>query len=772
MKTILEHNHPPIKVPQSQRCFTEQKMMKRVSKVRKKQGGSRPDRTTPQSSRPDRTTPQSSRPDRTSPQSSRPDRTSPQSSRPDRTSPQSSRPDRTTPQSSKPDRTSPQSSKRDRTTPQSSRPNRTTPQSSRPDRTSPQSSRPDRTITHRSKPDRTTPHRSTPDRTTPHRSRPDRTTAHRSRPDRTTAHRSRRARTTPHRSRPDRTTPHSSRLDHTLAKLKHDSDCIVEVLVDQDHILRGIFYQDTTMQNNFDLFPEVLVVTTACRLSDMHVYAQLAVDGYGHCELVSLFVASDSSKTISAMVDIFKRHNVAWERTQVVVMAEDHVERLVYASHYPKAQIFTSPSHVSITMNQDICQIEILTSRQKQKSLQLLQQIAHSSGEQNYQENVVRLHKSRIQPVIDYYNQKWHPIREHWVGLNDCFLYSQNTTRQLGQFHSNLNQYIHALGDLRGFCQNVKVLVDSLKESLRDTAVTEQHVWAGVNKRGTSSRVWRRYQNLLTPYASQLVAEQVGLSERVVFPHALTAGDTAVLDSATDAINVTATSCTCPFATFNRLPCRHVFAFRAKCGLDLFSEEGVAPRWCLKRYCSNDLQGDSGGVEDPGEEQLGDSGGVEQDSGGVEQDSGGVEQDDSGGVEQDDSGDVEQDDSGDVEQDDSGDVEQDDSGDVEQDDMGGEEQDNSGDVEQDDSGDVEQDDSGDVEQDDSGDVEQDSGGEEQDVCEPERALRAAQALVLLTCTSSSSSALHEERIAVLQQLLCLWEEDKHASVVELIQVTV
>ncbi|XP_026866974.2 zinc finger SWIM domain-containing protein 1-like [Electrophorus electricus] len=482
------------------------------------------------------------------------------------------------------------------------------------------SPRPDRTVTQRPRPDRSVTQRPRPDRSVTQRPRPDRTVTQRPRPDRTVTQRPRPDRTVTQRPGLDSTQAQSSELDHTLAKLKHDAGCTVEVLVDQDNILKGIFYQDTTMQKHFDLFPEVLVVTTACRLFDMYVYVQLAVDGNGHSDLVSMFVVSDSSKSISAMVDIFKRYNRAWERIQVVVMAEYRMERLVYASHYPKAQIFITPSRVTRTMKQEISQMDTLTVQQKQESLHLLQQIAHSNGEQSYQKNVEHLHKIGIQLVIDYYNRTWHPIREHWVvGLKECCLYSQNTTRQLAQFQRRLNQCIHALGDLRGFCQDIKTLVDSLRGVLREAAIAQLHVKAEAGELVLLSSVWHRYLNLLTPYASQLVARQLGLSEQVDFEQELTAGDTVVLDSASGIITITATSCTCPFATLNRLPCRHMFAFREKCGLNLFSEEGLAPRWCLKHSCRNDQQGElGGGGGDLGREEQGDSCGEEQ-GGGADQ---------------------------------------------------------------------------------------------------------------------------------------------------------
>ena len=126
-------------------------------------------------------------------------------------------------------------------------------------------------------------------------------------------------------------------------------DKTIEVLTDNDSVLRSIYYQDSTMQAKFRCFPELLLIDATYKLNNLNmaVFLQLVVDGNGESEIVSVFLlTSEDGQTISGLLDVFKRHNPSWNKIQTVLSDKDFTERGVYQRHYPQASLQLCLFHV------------------------------------------------------------------------------------------------------------------------------------------------------------------------------------------------------------------------------------------------------------------------------------------------------------------------------------------------------------------------------------------------------------------------------------------
>ncbi|KAK1805685.1 hypothetical protein P4O66_019243, partial [Electrophorus voltai] len=385
-------------------------------------------------------------------------------------------------------------------------------------------------------------------------------------------------------------------LDGMLTEIKNDTDNIVEVLVDEGRELSGIYYQDKLMQKHFELFPELLLVDATFTLASlsMTVYVQFAVDGNGESEIVSVFVVNEDAETVSAMLDIFKHYNPAWERTQSILTDRGSTDREVYKCCLPRACIQSCPLHTFLSMEREINPETMKVKlKQRQHCLEHMRKMLYSSSVEEYEENVESFYQTGVKPAISYFNRMWNPVREDWVvGLNESCLFKQGCTEWLAAVHYKLSRIACNFSDLKSFFLELKQLSQTLRLGREKQLVKAMLNTLSLSSSSEPVTAEAKYSKMLTPYAHQLVLKQLLQISNEGVPDVETEGGAAAVLSGCGPIRVTATTCTCPFAALNRLPCRHVFAFRANHGLDLFSEDGVAARWCLKHYCRKLLQED------------------------------------------------------------------------------------------------------------------------------------------------------------------------------------
>lgn len=93
------------------------------------------------------------------------------------------------------------------------------------------------------------------------------------------------------------------------------------------------------------------------------------------------------------------------------------------------------------------------------------------------------------------------------------------------------------------------------------------------------------YMQILTPYALGYVVRQLNLADKVKILG--NSGDVYEINSSEGINRVTASDCDCGFHKSMQLPCRHIFAVRHRCEVDLYSSDLCATRWTLAYYRSN-----------------------------------------------------------------------------------------------------------------------------------------------------------------------------------------
>ena len=245
------------------------------------------------------------------------------------------------------------------------------------------------------------------------------------------------------------------------------------------------------MKENFRLYPELLMVEATYKLNDlrMPLFLLLVVDGNGQSEVVALWISADEEReTIKQMLQSFKQHNdnhtkvtcvMADNHTKVTcVMADkDLTERAVIASELANAQLLICLFHTMRSLKREIsCEKLGITSGQRNLALELMQKLVYSTSEEVYARHYQELLDTNLQPVISYYNENWHSIREQWVeGLkNKFFNMMNNTNNRLESINQKIKSVVSKNSSLTTFWSELVQVLTTLQTERDQRAVLVQ----------------------------------------------------------------------------------------------------------------------------------------------------------------------------------------------------------------------------------------------------------------------------------------------------------
>lgn len=203
-----------------------------------------------------------------------------------------------------------------------------------------------------------------------------------------------------------------------------------------------LFYQDRYMQHMFEQFPEIILVDATYKLLELRlpVYLVLVIDGDGLSVVVGVMILGDETKPINeSAVEAFKKYNKAWRKVEVVMSDKDFTERDA-SKCFPDAQLPICLYHTMRYMRREVtCEKMGITSAERSRLLELLQNMAYSFSEENYMENVEKLKCTKMKAVIDYFMENWYPIKEQWVM---CFNLGETTNNRLESTFNKLRAFV------------------------------------------------------------------------------------------------------------------------------------------------------------------------------------------------------------------------------------------------------------------------------------------------------------------------------------------
>ena len=364
----------------------------------------------------------------------------------------------------------------------------------------------------------------------------------------------------------------------------------MELLVNESNVLLGIYFQDEQMKQVFAAYPELLCIDATYKLLELRfpVYIMLVEDGNGQSEIAAVFLLmEETEQSIKSMVGIFKKHNPRWEATRVLMADKDMTERDVMAAEFPSAELLICLFHTFRSFRREIVVDKMgITSGQRSMCLELLQQMAYSTSEENYHDIYIRFCECAPPTVISYFNSQWHPIRKQWtMGMKyKTGNFLNGTNNRLECINQKLKSVITRYSSLEEFIDKFFLILRVLR-SERDhkAALVAQKV--PVVYHSLTDEDSLSYMKYLTPYAYRFVAKQMDLKEKVQLQEK--ANDTFESMSSEGLITVTSSTCECTSWMSMKLPCRHIFAARSKLGLELYDESLCSERWSAAYYKLN-----------------------------------------------------------------------------------------------------------------------------------------------------------------------------------------
>lgn len=131
----------------------------------------------------------------------------------------------------------------------------------------------------------------------------------------------------------------------------------VEILVNEENVLKGIFFQDQQMKQVFSAYPELLCIDATYKLLELRfpLYIMLVEDGNGLSEVAAAFLLiEETGESLLKVLDIFKKHNSSWESVRVLMTDKDITERDVLANSFPNACLLICLFHTFRTFRREI----------------------------------------------------------------------------------------------------------------------------------------------------------------------------------------------------------------------------------------------------------------------------------------------------------------------------------------------------------------------------------------------------------------------------------
>lgn len=371
-------------------------------------------------------------------------------------------------------------------------------------------------------------------------------------------------------------------LEKMANEMRSVEEATVKVIHNDKNELEAIYFQDLRMKEYFANFPDLLMFDGTYKLNDarMPLIILVVVNGNGETQIVGLFlVKSENCAIFNFLFTHFKAANPNCAQTEVIITDKHFANCNVIQQQFPNAAHHLCVFHVAQIFQREITtKKRNITTEQRKECLEIVNKMIYAQSVQRYDELYQELVAINAEGVNNYFDNNWHTITEQWVRchIKQFHTLANRTNNRLESLNQKLKAVITKYTALPTFAAQLMVCVSSLRIEKDIRAIEKIHK-KPVNKAGWADHD-EKYANLLTNYAFKKYMKETGGFENVVFVHIDNVmsvyGDLASQRILTREIN-----CDCEFFRTMSLPCKHIIAFRAHNGLDLFDEAICLNRW-------------------------------------------------------------------------------------------------------------------------------------------------------------------------------------------------
>ena len=380
-------------------------------------------------------------------------------------------------------------------------------------------------------------------------------------------------------------------MEDIVTFLKQQRGSSVEIVVDEENVFKGLFYQDQYMKHIYRKYPEIILVDATYKLLELRlpIYLVLNIDGDGQSDIIALFILADETKlTIQKVVEILKNNNDAWVNTNVVMSDKDFVEREAFSNCFPDASLLICLYHTFRSFRREItCEKMGITSAERMRCLEIIQKIAYSKSSAEYEENLLILENTKLKSVIDYYTENWAPIKQQWVCAfkDETFNLGERTNNRVESTFNKLKSVCTKHTNLMQFFMEFFSFLGAIRNE------RNHHHIMSITRRNIvqlEDLDERAYHDQLTPYAftrvkSQFLAIPKRNRDQI---EKVKNGNYNLKKPNGEIYELTSTKCSCSFMSKMGLPCSHLFKLRSFLSLPLFENSIANKRWSRQFYHS------------------------------------------------------------------------------------------------------------------------------------------------------------------------------------------
>ncbi|XP_066936510.1 uncharacterized protein [Clytia hemisphaerica] len=325
------------------------------------------------------------------------------------------------------------------------------------------------------------------------------------------------------------------------------------------------------MKINFEAYSEVLFIDATYKVNELRIpaYILLVEDSLGLSEVVGVaLLVNETKQNVTWLIETFAALNNS-EKLRVV-MADKDINERKRISEILGVPILICLFHALKAFRREMGILEI-NKDLKTKAKELFEKMCYAYTEENF-----KLYESQFlgldtesSPLITYYVKNWQPFTKDWV---KCFKaqsgnFLNSTNNRLESFNSKLKSVIGLHCSLEEFIRGFFSVLSTLRTE-RDAIVAKE--FQKVKVIVSENPIIITIKEYLTSFAAKFVCEEFNSFTKTTIR---------------SYHHTTTTTCSCPFASSMRLPCRHIFLsrFETNCQF-LFVEELCIKRWS-KSYC-------------------------------------------------------------------------------------------------------------------------------------------------------------------------------------------
>ena len=177
-------------------------------------------------------------------------------------------------------------------------------------------------------------------------------------------------------------------------------------------------------------------------------------------------------------------------------------ERDAFSNCFPSAKLLICLYHTLRSLRREVtCEKMGITSAERSHCLEILQAIAYSNTEDEYNSNVNLLRNTKIKSVIHHCQENWLPVKEQWVKCfkSQAFNLGETTNNRLGSTFNKIKSVCSKYANLIQFFTEFFTVLKFLRSD------RNHHYLMSLVRRSTNnsskSPVEKSYSNILTPCA-------------------------------------------------------------------------------------------------------------------------------------------------------------------------------------------------------------------------------------------------------------------------------